>query len=351
MRVAVWPVNYTGCGHFRQLWPGRAIRRAGLAEVIEDAHGPPCSWSASWEGLDYPPPEVELVAVGDYDADVVVVQRPALRQRVDVIPHLQAQGITVVVDVDDRFDAIPESNVAWDSYQGLGTNAENVDRACRLADVVTASTPSLVRRYGYGKGRLARNLVPESYLSVTTSQTRDSVGWAGQVGTHPGDLESTGGRIARTVERFGWHFHVVGSGEGVREALGLRGRLAVFGWQPFSDYPAAMASLEVGVVPLCASRFNAGKSWLKMSEFAALGVPVVASETPENVELHRSGVGVLAGSPAQWERRLRQLLASPAYRADLAGRGREAMRSLTYEAHALDWFQAWSPSRATVPAA
>ena len=58
-----------------------------------------------------------------------------------------------------------------------------------------------------------------------------------------------------------------------------------------------------------------------------------------------------SAAPAQWERRLRQLLASPAYRADLAGRGREAMRSLTYEAHALDWFQAWSPSRATVPAA
>jgi glycosyltransferase involved in cell wall biosynthesis len=112
----------------------------------------------------------------------------------------------------------------------------------------------------------------------------------------------------------------------------------------FADYPTEMAKMAVGIVPLADTVFNRSKSALKMGEMAAVGVPVVASPTPDNERLAALGVGRLASTPQRWRKQLRALINNPEYRADLAGTGREVMATQTYEAHCEKWWDAWTLS-------
>jgi Glycosyl transferases group 1 len=79
-----------------------------------------------------------------------------------------------------------------------------------------------------------------------------------------------------------------------------------------------------------------------MAQMAALGVPAIASPTPDNRRLHELGVGLMAGSVEEWSDRLGELLGDEALRNELAQRGRSAMRTETYERHASSWWHAWT---------
>jgi hypothetical protein len=326
------------------IFPAQALQAQGF-DVTIDFTGPTVSWSHRFEGTE-PPPWVSVVSVNPYDADVVVMQRPARRWWADAIPHLQAQGIKVVVDVDDRFDKIPKANKAHPSYDPQRSGTHNhlwISEACRLADLVTTSTPSLCERYGFGHGLVLPNLVPERYLDLSEPKRPGSIGWSGSVETHPGDLEVTRGSIEQVLRTADAHFHVIGTGRGVRDALKLSQEPSTTeGWIDFEMYPNRLSELEIGIVPLQDSVFNAGKSALKMAEMASVGVAVVASPTPDNRRLNALGVGLLASTPAKWMKLLRSLTNSPDRRTDLAGRSREVMATQTFEFNAHRWEAAWT---------
>lgn len=340
----MWPAGgeNDATSQYRLLKPAEALISQG-ADVEISYRGPTVYWSKSWKGLPEPPTWVEVVGCAKPEADVVVIQRPARRWWADVTPHLQAHGVKVVVDVDDRFDRIHKRNVAYAGYNPktgqTAHDADWVDRACRLADLVTCSTPALVQRYGHGHGVVLPNLVPEGYLWIFGDKRPNTVGWTGSVDTHPGDLEVTGGAL-RSI-RPDWSLHVIGTGVKVREALGYRGDMTVSGWVPFSEYADKYAELELAIVPLAQCEFNEAKSSLKAIEAAALSVPVIMSPTPDNVRMHKEGIGVLAASPGQWRRQLRRLTADSDARMELADRGRTAMERFTFEARADRWLAAW----------
>lgn len=325
---------------------------------VNIGQGPNILWSHRWKSPDgTPPPHVRIVALATKpDADVIVIQRPGRRWWAEVIPYLQQVGIRVVVDVDDRFDQIHTQHIgnkAYDPRYSDWNNHEWINLACMSADIVTTTTKSLLQRYGHGHGIVLPNLVPERYLSIARNPIPHTIGWSGQVGTHPTDLQETGGSIARalaTDEQ--WGFYTVGTGDGVKDALGLAHETGTSGgWVPFSEYADCLSKAELGIVPLADTAFNAGKSSLKMSEFAALGIPVVGSPIPDNIRLNKLGVGFIASTPNQWFKRLKALMANEQFRLDCGERNREVMRSQTYEQHCERWLMAWTGSKALMKAA
>lgn len=337
-RVQVHPADDGGClgGHYRLIFPGRVLLGQGHDVVLG---GPEASLPGQFDGRTH-----QLVGCAPVDADVVVLQRPLKRVLADLIPHLQAQGVAVVVEVDDDFTCIPPANPCWSDTHPRrhpDRNWDHLARACRLADLVTVSTPALAARYG-GHGRVVvlPNFVPAWYLGVQAPENDAvTVGWAGSPHTHPGDLEVMGGAVSRVLASTGAGFRAVGSAKTL-DVLDVEGD--VVEWAPLLDgYPQAVATLDVGVVPLADSAFNRGKSSLKMAESAALGVAVVASPTPENVVLHRLGVGMLARKPREWEGALRSLVLDVGRRAEMVAAGREVMAGRTYEQHAWRWAEAW----------
>jgi hypothetical protein len=282
------------------------------------------------------------------ECDVVVFQRPLKRELADVIPHLQRHGTAVVVEVDDDFVTIDPNNAAWvGSHPRLNPdrNWQHLARACALADLVTVSTPALAERYGrHGRVCVLPNYVPARYLAITRpAHPVPLLGWTGTPATHLRDLEVVRAAVANAVEATESRFLAIGSDQ-TAPLLGISAaRASSAPWRPLTDgYPELVASLDVGIAPLAASKFNNAKSWLKPLEYAALGVACVMSPSDEYIRLNALGVGELARRPRQWEGLLRLLLTDHGWRQERAEKGREVMRRLTYSMHCGRWMEAWT---------
>lgn len=339
--ITVYPDDLGGCGHYRLIWPARALRAQG-APVEVRPHTEPNGMFA-----DTPAGPV-LVDVVAPDSDVVVIQRPLKADMVKAIQHLQRQGRKVVVDIDDDFTHIHPRNVSFPAVHPVTSrdrNFRHLAEACYLADHLVVTTPALARRYGqHGRVSVVPNCVPSWYLGVTPDPHDGVVvGWTGTVQTHPTDLQETGGAVARACRATGAGIGVVGTGIGVGRALGFhQPNLPGPGWLELDQYPLAMAEFDIGIVPLDDIVFNRAKSALKLMEFAALGVAVVASPTPDNERLATQGAGILAGRPREWEREVRRLIEDVDHRCEVARRGRDAMAQHTIEGNADRWLAAWS---------
>jgi O-antigen biosynthesis protein len=333
-------------GFYRCIWPGEALAAQGATvEVIRpdapDSEQIQATW---WENAG----RRELVDVAPVEADIAVIQRPLTDTLCEAIPKLQAQGVRVVVEIDDDFDAISPRNVSWSKVQPATSprrNREWLRKACQQADLVVVSTPALARRYGaHGRVRVVRNRVPARYLALPRPEPRPDVwvGWTGAIQTHPDDLQVTGGGVARALRAAGGRLAVIGTGKGVAKALGIRGEVYASGWVPIDDYPVAVAQLDVGIVPLELSPFNEAKSALKLMEMASTGVVPVVSPTAENLTMAAQVGALVADSPRQWEGIVKRLVADEGWRAGQSERVRSAMAAHTIEGNAGEWWDAWS---------
>lgn len=351
MKVRVYPADDGGCGNYRLRWPAQALAASG--EDVQLAEGLPGIWRAdlvsTLRGMAGLAPGAdavrEITGIKPMDADVVVLQRPLQRDLADAVPHLQAQGIAVVVEVDDDFHSVPRANSAWEHVHPTANPARNylhLGRACAAADLVTVSTPALAARYAkHGRVAVLPNCLPARYLDIPIVDTPNTVGWSGIVDTHPGDLETTRGAVGRLVRDLGLEFRVVGNGLGVRRRLELPDSPTACGWRPIEEYPSWLAQLGVGIVPLALHQFNEAKSWLKGIEYASVGVPFVAAPTSEYRRLAKLGAGEIAARPRDWERLVRRLATNSEYRRERGDQAREVARRWTIEEHAHRWLAAW----------
>lgn len=341
MRVYVFPADLHGCGYYRLIWAADQLASTGhsVTVVSPKERGSHLTATTDRQG--------RVVDVGyPRDADVIVLQRITHSKLVEAIRVMRAGGVAVVIDMDDDLAAIHPANPAFRAMHpnhGVSPdhNWQNTQLACEAASFVTVSTPALLKVYApHGRGDVVYNCVPESYLKI---EREDStvVGWGGSVHSHPNDLQVTGPAIAQ-LTREGVRFRIVGPVEGARAALGLDEEPEATGPRDMlTEWPRALAELGVGVAPLEDTRFNAGKSWLKPLEYAALGVVPVMSPRAEYTAIHAYGVGALAAKPKQWVTRVRQLVRDDALRRDLSIHGREVAANWTVERNALNWWRVW----------
>lgn len=337
MRVLVYPADDSRSGR-RLSWPAEALIAEGADIVVANRHDKDDHANPVWND----------------SYDVIVLQRPMLRRYVEgsefetvgAIQRLQADGMKVVVDIDDDFMALNRKNAVWrrtHPSQSPDCNWQHLSAACRLADLVTVTTPALARRYGaHGRVAVIPNHIPASYLTIERPVNEvPVVGWSGAVATHPDDLQVTRHAVSRALQQTGAQFLMIGPPDGVQTNLGLSDEPVATGFVDIDRYPYEMARLDVGIVPLEDSGFNRAKSWLKMMEYAALGVAPVGSPTDPNVEFATKYGLPLAGKPKDWERWIRRLVTDESFRVELAGRAREAMQGETVEKNAHYWMEAW----------
>ena len=345
--VVVYPADLGGCGHYRCIWPGRALQAQGVdVDVVVPNEPQERQLRAQWR--DDASGRREIVDVIPPDADIVVMQRPIDRHRVEALGHLQSHGIRVVVEIDDDFDSIHPRNIAWPKLNPANSPDRNrrwLHAACEVADMVVVSTPALAARYGrHGRVRVVRNRIPARYLTIEHEPRDDGqvyVGWSGSIETHPDDLQVMGAGLARALRSTGAELAIVGTGRGVKRITGIDHQPIACGWRPLPEYPEALAQFDVGIVPLAETAFNRAKSWLKGLELASVGVPFVASPLPEYRELT---AGPFARTAKEWERAIKTFVASADARADFAGRGRELAARHTVQEHAHEWWEAWTAS-------
>lgn len=342
MRVVVYPADLGGCGYYRLIWPGKVLQGGG--HDVKLVH--PKQAQKLTGGTDENGRLVQISA--PKDVDVIVFQRVSSKIIVDAIKIFRDHGIAVVIDIDDDMSAIHPSNPAWTALHPKSTTGtaeydwESARRACEAATFVTVSTDALLRRYApHGRGVVIRNCVPEVFTRIQHTTEARTIGWGGSMHSHPDDPQVVGTAMAK-LAREGYNFKIVGPPRGTKLAFTLDDEPASTGVLSIDRYPHALGKLEVGIAPLNDTRFNAAKSWLKMLEYAALGVPCIGSPRDEYRRIHALGVGLLASNPREWYRHGKSLLDSESLRAEVAASGRAAVAQLTIEGNAWRWLEAWT---------
>lgn len=343
MRVRVHPADKWGCGYYRLIWAAEYLQSQG-----HDVHIADDSMGSGIGGRVRDNELVEIYVDEDKQADVYVFQRTTGKHLSQLVKLMRERGFTVVIDMDDDLSCIHPKNAAFNMLHPKRSPMGNwlyAADACRVASLVTVSTPNLLARYaGHGRGYVLQNYVPERYLSIKGPERDQRLwGWAGALHSHPDDVPLLRGP-AESLN--GHEFQLVGNPLGMGKVLGLRMDPPGPGIVELTDWPQAIVdTMDVGAAPLADSRFNRSKSWLKPLEYSALGIPWVASSSPEYSRLQMElGAGLLARSdrPRDWVAPLKRLLTDDALYEEQSQALREAAARFTIERNAEKWLEAWS---------
>nr|WP_246215038.1 glycosyltransferase [Modestobacter muralis] len=326
--------------------PARAVVEADLGIDVEVRHGIATT-------MVQRPGEAEL-SVGSVDArgaDVVVLQLPKTVAMLQVLRLLQAQGVAVVVEMDDLFSAVPYGHGGHDSLV-RGGMAKLALACAREADLVTVSTPALLQEYApRGRGVVVPNAIPRRIAALPPAYEREpetvTIGWTGAVSVHPYDLQVMESGLQQALERTRGQsrFLVLGQAGESRTHLRLADEPEVLPWvQDVDEYAALVGeTFDIGIAPLRDDRFNACKSWLKVLEYAARGVYSVRSPS---AEYERLGLGRRAKAPRDWATLLTAAVKDPDRRRELAEADRTAVLAGHLTEHtASRWADAWRQAR------
>lgn len=326
-------VSPGGCAYYRCLLPGMVS-------------GQQCRLGfPAWDGIrGFGVSESETAAVFGFSTVMLklVMSRWTPRQ----IELAKDLGQRVIVDVDDHYEELSEENAAWHvthPEKNKVTNREHYARVIELCDTLTVSTPELLEAYRgrHPDVRMIRNGVLAESFHVKRQSDRPVIGWVGSTLYRSGDLDVLKGWLPEFLEEHDLMFHHAGHFDGppsFGEIVGIRPeRISYSPLVGIDYYPLLLMAFDIGIVPLTDIPFNRAKSNIKGLEYAAAGLPFVASALPEYKYLAADGVGRLAGTPEEWRLHLEELL-------DLKVRKKEAaqQRRIVTERHSIyqragDW--------------
>ncbi len=256
-------------------------------------------------------------------------------------------GRAVVYETDDDVLDTP----AWSGHSAIaGLEADLVRSMLIRADLVTVSTPPLVRMAGaYNQTvRLIRNAVePAWYPDPGSLPDRDGdprVLFYG-VAQRLRDYAVCQGAVDDLARAFPGAKRIwMGSDDPAVRAVVDEVSGYVRGAPAFARL-LVEAGPDIGLAPVSDAPFNRSRSELHWLEYAMAGAPTVASRLMGGgpYEVIRDGVdGLLARNKAEWREALRSLARSPALRAEIAGRARERVLA-EYRAsdRAVEWAEVY----------
>lgn len=229
----------------------------------------------------------------------------------------QSLGQKIVVDIDDFHEGLTPANKAYKiTHPELNkkSNREHYAKVIAAADAVTVSTPFLYDHYSGQRDNvyLVRNGVNTfQFTKKKVTSNKPVIGWAGAVAYRNNDLEQLSEWLPDFLDEHDLYFHHAGADPNAPSFDQVTGidpaRLTTSRLCSISEYADSLM-FDIGIVPLNNIPFNQAKSNIKGLEYAASGIPFVASPLPEYRLLHEDGVGLLADTPEEWRQQMTTLL-------------------------------------------
>lgn len=250
--------------------------------------------------------------------DVVVLKLIMHEKVADFMPRAKELGQKIVVDIDDHFHELTESNRAYQVTDPLTNSRQNREHYFRIinsADAIITSTQFLMDFHSSRRDNvhMVRNGIDAGRWSRRRDEggKRPTVGWVGATPWRSNDLESIAPFFGRILSKNGMKFHHSGHTDNApmaHEQLDLDPTICTAeSMKSILDYPKMFKRIDIGIVPLSDVPFNHAKSYIKGLEYAAAGVPFVASASPEYVILAENGVGRVASCGDEWDHHLSEL--------------------------------------------
>jgi len=247
----------------------------------------------------------------------VVMDRVAL----EAIPFCKARGQKIVVDIDDLFDEIHETNFAassTDPDKNKDRNREIYKQIIAEADALICSTPFIEeyyrKMYPSKPMFVVRNAIDiDRWKRLSVVKRKPIIGWLGATPWRSKDLEAIADFFPKYIESRDLIFHHAGHIPWAPPAflqLGIQNkqRCTASPMVPLYQLPEAYNHFDIGIVPLNDIPFNRAKSFIKGIEYAAAGIPFVASDLPEYRFLAENGVGRVAKNAKEWQKHMDELM-------------------------------------------
>ena len=253
-------------------------------------------------------------------------------------------GQKIIIDVDDFFDGLTPANRAYqitDPARNTKFNRDHYRKAIEIADAVTVSTPFLYKHYVQMRDNvyMIRNGVNTQQFNPRIHRPgKPIIGWAGSVAFRNNDLEQLREWLPAVLEKHDLLFYHLGAdSKNICDIAGIpEKRLIASPLCTISAYGKSL-NFDIGIVPLNDIPFNVAKSNIKGLEYAAAGIPFIASDLPEYRLLHETGVGTLASTPEDWTLAVERLLDHRERKKEAHRAGMAVLQHWTIEHRASEW--------------
>ena len=302
-----------GCGFFRCLQPATFLKRSGLADAVYVLRNP------SQEQL--------------MNADLVILQENGSPESSAMVKFMTENRIPFMFELDDFVHHISPHNeagyMAWNpSTLFLYRTTENMRKAVGM----TLSTNQLAREYFPYNPNI---FVVPNYLDkdkwdnpiIKRQDEKIRIGWCGG-NAHADDLKMISKVLNKIIKEYKGTviFETIGmtrkeftgvfpmaptNPESICPSCGYEGELHHFPGESLDDYPTVLCSKgwDIAVAPVIDNSFGNCKSDLKVKEYAAAGIPIVASPVVPYREASENGAQIIfAKTFDEWYTALKDLI-------------------------------------------
>ncbi len=296
MKIFVMPMASEGCTHYRITKPYKAMKDSEIVFFQDKDIDTP-------EALEYLEKSDYVLCRQYHDKAILKVLDPLF----NLADSKRKKPLKVILDMDDDvFNIDPYS----DAYQAFGTrevkhgdkwlwkHGENIDiyenreyaksleSLLMRADIVTVTTDRLKETYSrFNKNVIVvPNSIDEKDWVVPNFKKHKEfrIGWTGGL-SHYSDWYEIKYDIERLAKEYPEIKFVIGgvTFDGIFKNIDPK-QFEYWGWVDATGhgYRVAMMDLDLAIIPLRKSDFNANKSCIKFYEFSALKIPTICSNVP-----------------------------------------------------------------------
>ncbi|MBA8818992.1 GT2 family glycosyltransferase/glycosyltransferase involved in cell wall biosynthesis [Ochrobactrum sp. P6BSIII] len=260
-------------------------------------------------------PETLLAAANCGAIDAAIIQRTAIPPEMtdSVIDALRSSCIPFIYDIDDDLLGHAQRSDSAINYE---TYKAPIEALLQSASVVTVSTEQLSNIYDGIAGRI--EIVPNMLSSnlwnaAPLPRRNDGFIRALYMGTptHDADLEMILPALANISKRYPtFRLTVVGISQNtdlIRQIPWIEQIDPPSRIKPYISFVPWLREIasrcDFAIAPLVDNHFNRCKSDLKVLEYSALGLPIVASDLPQ-YRIEAPFLTLVEGNPQSWEKAL-----------------------------------------------
>ena len=253
--------------------------------------------------------------------DVVVLQKTIVSG--SIFASIRQNSRRLIYDIDDRIWLRPDRQHSWFTHFRIGRRLKKIVKNCELCLSANNIIAGDICDYGGISAVIPMALDSADWRSEEKSAEPFRIGWSGapQNLFYLHKVLPALRRLQAKYPEIEWQFH-----------SGVDPQFDNFRYTyiPFvaGFEPSSVRGFHIGLVPLTDSPFARAKSPIKILQYFASGVPVVASgfgATLEMVQDQRTGLVVQ--NEEEWETHVELLIRDRNLRTGLSNRGRSLFES------------------------
>lgn len=312
-KVFGWMADRAGCGYYRIAQP--------LTQLAATGHD-------TWHHTVMPDHHTRY--------NVIIGQRVAQPGPTTTWQNLARAGQQFLVyELDDDLLNVDHTSTEAHAFFSQPHIRENIARNASMASAVTVSTEPLAERMRVFNPNVhvVPNFIPAWLLDHTPPRNDGpvTIGWGGS-GTHNMDFAEAAPQLRRFLDRNPHtEFHAIGTDYGTWMKL-PQDRCRFTPWVADVEDFYRTIDYDIAIAPLRPHVFNQSKSYIKYLETAALGIPMITSETGPYAEAIQHGVtGFLVKRDHDWAAYLRALTNDAEMRHEMGAAAKAWARTKTIE--------------------